>query len=156
MKMHKKLLAAIVALAWAVTALAAAVLAVASLPLSVLVAVSRHPIIALDGDIAGPTHRWAVGHRDITHAFRILSDWVWDPATMRILCGAAVVWLVRRHRAWWLALWVAGTCAVGALVQTSLEAAVGRPRPVWPNPVDSAHNAAFSSGQSMTPRTRRP
>ncbi|MER6127721.1 phosphatase PAP2 family protein [Streptomyces sp. NPDC001795] len=131
-------------------ALTAVFLAIASGLLLVLVAASWHPLIALDGDIARTTHRWAVGHRGITHTCRVLTDWVWDPATMRILCAAAVVLLLWRHRAWWLALWVAATCASAALVQNSLKAAVGRARPVWPDPVDSAHNAAFPSGHAMT------
>src|SRR5262245_45418321 len=93
-------------------ALTAAALGAASVLLLVLVAVSWHPLMSLDGDVARTTHRWAVGDRDITHTFRILTDWVWDPLTMRLLCAAAVVWLVWRHRAWWLALWVAVTCAL--------------------------------------------
>jgi membrane-associated phospholipid phosphatase len=31
-----------------------------------------------------------------------------------------------------------------------MKAAVDRPRPVWPDPVDSAHYAAFPSGHAMT------
>ncbi|MGW3493028.1 phosphatase PAP2 family protein [Streptomyces sp. NPDC001020] len=131
-------------------ALAATALAAASLLLLMLVVVSWHPLMALDGDIARATHRWAVGHPELTHISRILTDWVWDPLTMRILCAAAVLWLVWRHRAWWLALWTAATCALGTLVQQSLKAAVGRARPVWPDPVDSAHYAAFPSGHAMT------
>ncbi|MGR6974326.1 phosphatase PAP2 family protein [Streptomyces cynarae] len=131
-------------------ALVAAALAALSVLLLVLVAVSWRPLMALDGDIATTTHRWAVEHGGITHASRILTDWVWDPQTMRALCAAAVVRLLWRRRAWWLALWVAATCALAALVQNGLKAAVGRPRPVWPNPVDSAHYAAFPSGHAMT------
>jgi undecaprenyl-diphosphatase len=131
-------------------AFTAEALAVASVLLLVLVAGSWHPLMTWDGDITRTMHRWAVGHRGTTHTFRILTDWVWDPVTMRILCAAAVLWLLWRHAAWWLALWVAATCALGALAQQSLKAAVGRARPVWPDPVDSAHNAAFPSGHTMT------
>jgi undecaprenyl-diphosphatase len=118
--------------------------------LLVLVVLSWHPLMAVDGDIARTTHRWAVEQRGITQVSRVLTDWVWDPLTMRVLCGAAVVWLLWRHRAGRLALWVAATCAVAALAQNSLKAAVGRARPVWPDPVDSAHYAAFPSGHAMT------
>jgi undecaprenyl-diphosphatase len=69
---------------------------------------------------------------------------------MRLLCAAAAVWLVWRHSAWWLALWLVVTCALGTLLQQCLKAAVGRARPVWPDPVDSAHYAAFPSGHAMT------
>lgn len=131
-------------------ALTAVALAVPSVLLLGLVAVSWHPLMALDGDIARTTHHWAVGHRGITHAARILTDWVWDPLTMRVLCAAAAAWLLWRRRAPWLALWVAVACTLAALVQNCLKAAVGRARPVWPDPLDSAHNAAFPSGHAMT------
>ncbi len=60
------------------------------------------------------------------------------------------MWLVWRRSAWPLALWVAATCALGTLLQQSLKALVDRPRPVWPDPVDSAHYAAFPSGHALT------
>ncbi|MFI1438380.1 phosphatase PAP2 family protein [Streptomyces fructofermentans] len=128
----------------------AAALALPSVLLLVLVAVSWHPLMALDGDIARTTHRWAVDDPELTQAFRVLTDWVWDPWTMRALCTAAVLWLVLRHSAWWLALWLAATCLLSALLQQGLKAAVGRERPVWPDPVDSAHYAAYPSGHAMT------
>ncbi|MEU6097190.1 phosphatase PAP2 family protein [Streptomyces sp. NPDC047079] len=131
-------------------ALVAAPAALASVVLTVLVAVSWHPLMALDGTLARTAHRWATDHRGLTRAARFLTDWVWDPATMRVLCAGAVVWLLWRHRAMRLALWVAATCALGALVQNALKAAVGRARPVWPDPVDSAYNGAFPSGHAMT------
>jgi undecaprenyl-diphosphatase len=115
-----------------------------------LVALDWHPLITLDGDIARSTHRWAVDEPGLTHAFRILTDWVWDPLTMRLLVAAVAVWLVWRHSAWWLALWLVVACALGTMLQQGLKAAVGRARPVWPDPVDSAHYAAFPSGHAMT------
>lgn len=86
----------------------------------------------------------------MTHAFRILTDWVWDPWAMRILAALAVVWLVWRRNARWTAVWLAATCALGTLLQQILKAAVGRPRPVWPDPVDTAHFAAYPSGHALT------
>lgn len=128
----------------------AVVLGGCSVLLLVLVAARWHPLFALDGAIARATHRWAVRDREVTHLFRVLTDWVWDPLTMRLVCAAAAGWLVWRRAAWWTALWLAATCALAALVQQSLKAAVGRPRPVWPDPVDSAHYAAFPSGHVLT------
>jgi membrane-associated phospholipid phosphatase len=125
-------------------------LALASVLLLTLVALDWHPLITLDGDIARSTHRWAVDEPGLTHAFRILTDWVWDPLTMRLLVAAVAVWLVWRHSAWWLALWLVVACALGTMLQQGLKAAVGRARPVWPDPVDSAHYAAFPSGHAMT------
>ncbi|MGI5441600.1 phosphatase PAP2 family protein [Streptomyces shenzhenensis] len=125
-------------------------LAACSALLLALVAAEWRPLVALDGDIARGTHRWAVTQHGLTRTFRILTDWVWDPLTMRLVCAAAAGWLVWRRRAWWTALWLAAVCALGTALQQSLKAAVGRPRPVWPDPVDSAHYAAFPSGHAMT------
>jgi membrane-associated phospholipid phosphatase len=125
-------------------------LALCSALLLVLVAMRWRPLTDLDGRIAGTTHRWAVEDRTVTHVCRILTDWVWDPLTLRLVCAAAVVWLVWRRSAWWTALWLAATCALGALLQQALKALVDRPRPVWPDPVDSAGYAAFPSGHAMT------
>lgn len=80
----------------------------------------------------------------------MLTDWVWDPVTMRLLCAGVALWLVWRRAAWWTALWLLVTCAVAAVVQQTVKAAVARPRPVWPDPVDSARYAAFPSGHAMT------
>ncbi|WP_051854736.1 phosphatase PAP2 family protein [Streptomyces sp. NRRL B-1347] len=128
---------------------AAVLLALPSLLLLVLVSAEWQPLLSLDDDIARTTHRWAVAHRDLTQAARVLTDWVWDPWTMRALCTAVVLWLVAQ-RAWWLALWLAATCLVGTLLQQGIKAAVGRERPVWPDPVDSARYAAFPSGHALT------
>ncbi|MEU0971349.1 phosphatase PAP2 family protein [Streptomyces sp. NPDC005917] len=130
--------------------LVTAVLALSSALLLALVAGEWPPLVALDEDIADNTHRWAVADHGTTHVLRILTDWVWDPLTMRLLCAAVAVWLVWRHSAWWTALWLVLTCALGTVVQQSLKAAVDRPRPEWPDPVDSAHYAAFPSGHAMT------
>ncbi|MEV7736424.1 phosphatase PAP2 family protein [Streptomyces sp. NPDC088921] len=129
---------------------ATGVLALCSVLLLVLIAVEWHPLLTVDGDIADTTHRWAVDEPGVTHAFRILTDWVWDPWAMRILAAIAVIWLVWRRNAWWTAVWLAATCALGTLLQQVLKAAVGRPRPVWPDPVDTAHFAAYPSGHALT------
>ncbi|MFD5569064.1 phosphatase PAP2 family protein [Streptomyces cadmiisoli] len=126
------------------------VLALCSLLLLVLVAAEWPPLIDLDGDVSRATHRWAVEESGVTHAFRILTDWVWDPQTMRILCAVVVVWLVWRQSAWWTAAWLVVTVALSTAVQQSLKAAVDRARPVWPDPIDSAHYAAFPSGHAMS------
>ena len=128
----------------------ALVLAVCSALLLSLVAASWDPLIALDGDIARTTHRWAVDEHGVTRANRILTDWVWDPFTMRAIGAAVVVWLVWRQGLRWQALWIVVAVALGTLLQQGLKAAVDRARPVWPDPVDSAHYAAFPSGHAMT------
>ncbi|MFD9390100.1 phosphatase PAP2 family protein [Streptomyces sp. NPDC060000] len=118
--------------------------------LLVLVAAEWRPLISVDGDISRTTHRWAVAGPGVTQACRILTDWVWDPLTIRLLGAAVAVWLVWRHAAWWTAGWLVATSAVGTLIQQALKAGAGRARPVWPDPVDSAHYAAYPSGHALT------
>ncbi|MFJ4685018.1 phosphatase PAP2 family protein [Streptomyces sp. NPDC088789] len=129
---------------------AALALAVCSLVLLILVVVSWGPLIRLDESIARTTHRWAVEQDGLTHAFRILTDWVWDPLTLRILAGAVIIWLVWRRAERFTAGWLLVTVAVTTLLQQGFKAAVDRERPVWPDPVDSANFAAFPSGHAMT------
>ncbi|NEB92103.1 phosphatase PAP2 family protein [Streptomyces bauhiniae] len=128
----------------------ALLLALPSALLLTLVATGWFPLLTLDEDIARVTHRWAFRERGLTQTFRVLTDWVWDPVTMRLLCAGVALWLVWRRAAWWTALWLLVTCAVAAVVQQAVKAGVARPRPVWPDPVDSARFAAFPSGHAMT------
>ncbi|MFI7009524.1 phosphatase PAP2 family protein [Streptomyces sp. NPDC050145] len=127
-----------------------AALTLANAVLLVLVAVRWDPLMDADEDVARSLHRAAVADPGLTHANRILTDWVWDPWTMRLLCSLVVLYLLVRLRAAVLAVWAAVTCAAGTLLQQVLKTAVDRPRPVWPDPVDSAHYAAYPSGHAMT------
>ncbi|MEU6811559.1 phosphatase PAP2 family protein [Streptomyces sp. NPDC046831] len=126
------------------------VLGACSALLIALVALRWHPLMAFDGGVSRTTHRWAVAESGVTQVFRILTDWVWDPLTMRLLCAAVAVWLVWRRSAWRTALWLVAATALATLLQQGLKAAVDRPRPVFADPVDSAHYAAFPSGHAMT------
>ncbi|MFE6773874.1 phosphatase PAP2 family protein [Streptomyces fimicarius] len=122
---------------------------VASVVLLVLVAVRWPPLMSLDQAVADALHRHAVADPGLVRVNRVLTDWVWDPWTMRALIAVAVVAL------WWrgarlLALWVAATSLLGSLLQQGLKAVVGRERPQWPDPVDTAHYAAFPSGHAMS------
>ncbi len=128
---------------------AGALLTAASAVLLVLVAVSWGPLASLDRGIADGLHRWAVGDPATTGVMRVLSDWVWDPWAMRAVIAVLFCWLLV-HGERTLALWIAVTSAVSAFVQQALKAAVGRERPVWSDPVDTAHYAAFPSGHAMT------
>jgi undecaprenyl-diphosphatase len=129
---------------------AALVLGGCSVLLLTLVAVRWGPLVGADGDVARATHRWAVGEPGTTRVLRILADWVWDPVTMRLVCAAVAVWLAGRRGEWGTAVWLGATCALAALLQQGLKSAVDRPRPVWPDPVDSARFAAFPSGHALT------
>ncbi|MFH9726109.1 phosphatase PAP2 family protein [Streptomyces sp. NPDC017254] len=117
--------------------------------LLVLVAVGWAPLISFDRWAVEALHRDAVAEPGLTHAHRVLSDWGWDPWTMRALAAAAVVllWWRRERR---LALWVTGTSLLAVGLQQGVKSLVGRERPQWDDPVDSARFAAFPSGHAMT------
>ncbi|WP_306317172.1 MULTISPECIES: phosphatase PAP2 family protein [unclassified Streptomyces] len=125
-------------------------LTLGSVVLTLLVALRWGPLMDLDRAVARSLHERALDDPGLTHAARVLTDWVWDPWTMRALCAVVVLALVWRLRDWVLAGWVAATCLVGTLLQQGLKAALDRPRPVWREPVDSAHYAAYPSGHAMT------
>lgn len=117
--------------------------------LLILVAVRWSPLMSLDRTVAEALHRRAVTEPGLVHANRVMTDWVWDPWTMRALVAVVVIAL------WWrgfrlLAGWVAATSLFSTLVQQGLKSAMGRERPEWPDPVDSANYAAFPSGHVMT------
>ncbi|MFF9504778.1 phosphatase PAP2 family protein [Streptomyces sp. NPDC014656] len=120
-----------------------------SLLLLVLVVAGWPPLLSFDRAVDEALHRHALAHPGLTRVNRVLSDWVWDPWTLRALAVAVVLALARYgHRR--LALWVAGTVLAAAGVQQAMKALVGRERPVWRDPVDSASFAAFPSGHAMT------
>ncbi|MCF3103717.1 phosphatase PAP2 family protein [Streptomyces roseoverticillatus] len=114
-----------------------------------LVACAWEPLVSLDRYVAQGLHPVAVEHHGWTRCVRVLSDWLWDPWTMRAALAVAVLWLARR-RDWLLCAWIAGTSALGTALQQGLKAAVGRARPSWPDPVATAHYAAFPSGHALT------
>ncbi|MFJ3583405.1 phosphatase PAP2 family protein [Streptomyces sp. NPDC090127] len=118
--------------------------------LLVLVEVGWSPVLSLDRSVAESLHRSAVAEPGFTRLNRILSDWVWDPWTMRALVVLAAFVLWRRQREPRLALWLVIALVVAAVVQQVLKAALGRKRPGWPDPVDTAHFAAFPSGHATT------
>ncbi|PAU50386.1 hypothetical protein CK936_03040, partial [Streptomyces albireticuli] len=117
--------------------------------LLVLVSTSWAPLLTLDGRLADGLHPVATGHRGWTHAMRVLSDWLWDPWTMRAALAMTALWLLRRREGV-LALWIAVTSLLGTALQQGLKAAVGRDRPSWPDPVATARYQAFPSGHALT------
>ncbi|MFH8931166.1 phosphatase PAP2 family protein [Streptomyces pristinaespiralis] len=128
---------------------ACAVSAGLSVLLLVAVVLTWSPLMSFDQAVVDALHGSAVEEPTFTHVNRVLTDWVWDPWTMRLLSAAAVVWLwLRGERL--LAVWVGLASALGTGLQQGVKALVGRERPLWPDPVDSAHYAAFPSGHAMT------
>ncbi|WP_051762252.1 phosphatase PAP2 family protein [Streptomyces virginiae] len=117
--------------------------------LTALVVAGWRPLIAYDERVARDLHAHAVTHPAVTRSMRVLSDWVWDPWTMRALAAVACVLL------WWRgdrrrALLVALVPLAASALQQGLKLLVGRDRPVWSDPVDSAQYAAYPSGHAMT------
>ncbi|MFF4422801.1 phosphatase PAP2 family protein [Streptomyces sp. NPDC001549] len=117
--------------------------------LTALVVAQWRPLLAYDERVARDLHVHAVTHPGVTHLMQVLSDWVWDPWTMRALAAVACALL------WWRgdrgrALRVALVTLAASALQQGLKALVGRERPVWPDPVDSAQYAAYPSGHAMT------
>ncbi|MFG3255132.1 phosphatase PAP2 family protein [Streptomyces sp. NPDC048172] len=128
---------------------AAAALGALAAVILFLVVADWRPLISLDRSVARGLHGAALDHPFWTDVNRVLTDWVWDPWTMRLLLALVVLWLLWRGDRL-VALWIAGTAAATAAVQQGLKAAVGRDRPVWERPVDSAQYAAMPSGHVMT------
>lgn len=112
-------------------------------------ALGWRPLLELDGSVAVRLHGLAVEHPAFAQSQRVLSDWVWDPWTMRLLLAGGVVLLLRRGELG-RAAWVVAAAVFGAVVQQALKAVVGRPRPRWLVPVDYADYAAMPSGHAMT------
>ncbi|KUH40441.1 MULTISPECIES: phosphatase PAP2 family protein [Streptomyces] len=122
---------------------------VAAVVALVLVAVAWEPLMAVDRAVAEGLHADAVRSPLTVRLARVLTDWVWDPWTLRLLLFAVVAALWRRGERG-VARWLLLVCGAAALVQQVLKALVGRERPRWPDPVDSAEFAAFPSGHAMT------
>ncbi|MFG2193950.1 phosphatase PAP2 family protein [Streptomyces sp. NPDC048639] len=114
-----------------------------------MVAAEWGSLLAWDRTIAVDLHGPAVDHPGWTRVSRILTDWVWDPWTVRALLVSAALWFL------WRGDRVTGVCvliatAVVSGLQQGLKLAVGRDRPHWPDPVATAHFSAFPSGHAMT------
>ncbi|MFJ8013391.1 phosphatase PAP2 family protein [Streptomyces sp. NPDC096339] len=117
--------------------------------LTVLVVLEWPPLLALDEQVARDLHAHAVTHPGVTRLMLVLTDWLWDPWTMRALAALACAWLWwrgDRERAWRVGL----ATVAAAAVNQGLKALVGRERPVWPDPVHSSQYAAYPSGHAMT------
>lgn len=84
--------------------------------LLVLVAVGWPPLLSLDRSVTEELHRSAVAEPGFTQLNRVLSDWVWDPWTMRALISVVVVVLWWRHERL-LALWLTVASLLTAAVQ---------------------------------------
>lgn len=134
---------------------AVAVSAVAAVPFALLVILVEGrwpPLLRVDAGAARRLHEVALEHPGWTAALRVLSDWVWDPATLRTAVALLTVWLLYR-RAWRLAAWAATTAIGGALTGVLAKVVVERARPSLQDPVARAPGYSFPSGHAMTATT---
>lgn len=134
---------------------AVAAAAAAAIPFAlvlVLVEASWPPLRRVDAGAARRLHEFALEHPAWTGTLRILSDWVWDPATLRIAVALLTLWLLHR-RAWRLAAWAAVTATGGALTGVLVKVVVERARPSLEDPVAQAPGYSFPSGHAMTATT---
>jgi membrane-associated phospholipid phosphatase len=121
----------------------------AAFALLLLVVLGWQPVLTMDVQVADWMHVRALAHPEWAQTNLILTDWFWDPMTMRVLIVGAAVWLWRRGERP-LALWCVATAAVCTGVQQGLKLLVGRDRPRWEEPVATADYAAMPSGHAMT------
>lgn len=121
----------------------------ASLVLLALVVAEWGPLTALDRGVAEAAHASAVESPNLVRVSLLLTDWLWDPWAMRLLAALAVAALWRRGQRW-VAGRVVAVSVLALVVQQGLKAVVGRDRPRWTDPVDSAPFAAFPSGHALT------
>ncbi|MGV9558785.1 phosphatase PAP2 family protein [Streptomyces sp. NPDC003522] len=134
---------------------ASAVAAVAAVPFALLLVLVEgrwEPLRRLDAGAARRLHHTALEHPAWTAALRFLSDWVWDPATLRTAVALLTLWLLYR-RAWRLAAWSAVTAVAGGLTGLLVKTVVERARPSLQDPVAHAPGFSFPSGHAMTATT---
>ncbi|MFE6886769.1 phosphatase PAP2 family protein [Streptomyces sp. NPDC057694] len=134
---------------------AATIAALATAPfalLAVLVESRWTPLHRVDENAARSLNAVATDHPAWTQVLRVLSDWVWDPLTLRGAVLAVTVWLLYR-RAWRLAAWSATTAVTGGLIGLWAKLLVERARPSLADPVAHAPGYSFPSGHAMTAAT---
>ncbi len=104
--------------------------------------------LPLDHRIDSALHGFALVHPGWTRLNLDLTNWVWGPTTMRLLTVAAAAALLRLRQLR-QALWALAACGLGWALEVAVKAAVGRNRPHWPHPLDTATDGSFPSGHAM-------
>jgi undecaprenyl-diphosphatase len=126
----------------ALTLLLAAVL------LTVAVAASFGPVLAVDHAVADGLHGYALNHPAVTTTMQVWTD-VCEPWTFRAILAAVAVWLCWRRQPW-AAAWVAATAIISGVVESALKASLGRMRPQWTHPLATATGGSYPSGHALT------
>ena len=132
----------------AVASVAAVGLLVPVALLAVLVVGDVDWLHRLDGEVTDSLHRFAEGHPGWVWFLKAWSV-VFDPNSWRVAALVLAIWLVRRRRAWSVAIWVAVTMAAGGILGAVLKLLVGRHRPDLLEPVARASGYSFPSGHAL-------
>lgn len=131
------------------TLFGAAILLVA-VPFGLLLAqvVTDGPATEWDSAVAERLHEVVAGRDGLVLALEVLS-FLGKPIWLTLVIGGPALVLARRGR-WHLALFLTVTAIGGGIVDTIVKVAVGRPRPVFDEPISSARGNSFPSGHSMS------
>ncbi len=121
-------------------------LVVLVLPLAVLVRDQWSPLASLDSDLASSAHRAVVAHAWLLRAAQVLTNLGAPAAVEAVGALVAIVLLAKGYRRSALYLFVC--IAGGYLLSTLGKFAVGRARPVFPDPVAHARGLSFPSGHA--------
>lgn len=115
--------------------------------LLLLVADHWQPLRQLDHDLAAQLNNDAFGHPSYVTVLKAIST-VGHPAVFQVIAVAVAFWLGIRRRPR-LAAWLVVTVFGGALLSSTVKAAVGRKRPLLAHPVAHAASASFPSGHAI-------
>lgn len=123
---------------------------VVAIPFGWLVSQVNHSsrLVRIDGWAARSLHGWVTGSPGTVRALEALTFFgspVWFYVVV-VPC-ALVLWR-RRHRR--LAIFLVTTTFLGGVLDTAVKFAVGRERPVFADPVATAHGRSFPSGHAMS------
>jgi membrane-associated phospholipid phosphatase len=105
------------------------------------------PLADMDTTVSLRLHSFAEQHPFWTVFAKVWSE-VFGPMLLRVAALVLVVWLIRRHRARQLALWVVVTMVTGGVLAALLKLLVGRDRPELLDPVARAAGYSFPSGHA--------
>lgn len=129
------------------TAGAAGVPLVLFLVLLLLVQGHWLPLRRLDGQVSSALHRYAVVHHGFVLAMKAVSS-LGTSASYAVLAAGLLGWLLR-HRRVRAAAFVVVAAVGGTVLNSLVKGAVGRPRPLFADPVAHAAYSSFPSGHAQ-------
>ncbi len=129
--------------------LIAAAVALAGIPFGLLLhqVTTDGPLTVFDESAARWTNGRVHGNDALVALLQVVS-FLGKPIFLVAAVGLPAAWLLRRG-ARRLTVFLVVTCTVGAVVDTLVKLAVGRPRPVVDEPITAALHHSFPSGHSM-------